>query len=80
MSPWEYPADPECPSCDGRGWYAEADGPAGDLIDKRCPCWERVHILGPQVVNDDWSLRPHTHKWIWRETRTYCYWCHEEPA
>lgn len=46
----ELPAEPDCPLCDGTGWYSAPDmgHPDHDWIDYRCPCWERRLILkGP---------------------------------
>jgi hypothetical protein len=43
---YEYPPQPDCPSCDGRGWYQKLRH--GVLVDIRCPCWERRLLLeGP---------------------------------
>lgn len=42
MSHYEMPPQPNCLSCDGRGWYFE------DNQDRRCPCWVVQFILcGP---------------------------------
>lgn len=45
--PYEYPAWPDCPACDGRGWYG-ALNLAGEIVDRRCQCWVwQLALNGP---------------------------------
>lgn len=81
---YELPAKADCIGCDGRGWFRNEDD-----VDERCPCWQdelvlngppEVGIYGRPVVDDDWQVMPHPHKWVRTLHRTYCYWCHEVKA